>query len=76
MKTTIWSSLFSLTLFLRQNQPIMSVIAKDICVQYMSCLPMILQVAWVIGGSLDRRGRPIEYAKFYKVENDNIIENL
>lgn len=54
----------------------MSVIAKEICAQYMSCLPMILQVAWVIGGSLDRGGRPIEYAKFYKLENDNIIENL
>lgn len=54
----------------------MSVIVKDICVQYMSRLPMILWVAWVIGGLFDRGGRPIEYAKFCKVENDNIIENL
>lgn len=40
----------------------MSLIAEDICVQYMSC-------------SIEE-GRPIEYAKFCKVENDNIIENL
>ena len=61
MFTKNWSFYFSL-IFLKQSQPIMSLIAKDICAQYMSCL---------IEG-----GRPIEYAKFCNVGNDNIINNF